>query len=805
MNKLIFILIFLIPVIGSSQFGRISGVIKDSLTGKPIPYCTVIIEPENQRYLTNEEGKFRTTKLNYGTYHVKIGTYGYSFYETSVVIDSKNKEISFLLQFKETMLAQAYVKAKSSYVGSIGRVKPIENVMITSGKKIEIIQMDAVSANKSINNARQIYSRIPGLNIWESDGAGIQLGIGGRGLSPSRTANYNTRQNGYDISADALGYPESYYNPPSEAIESIQFLKGASSLQFGPQFGGLINFKLKQGHKTREIAGSVKKTFGSFNMNSLFIEAGGTSGTWRYYGYFNRKTGNEWRPNSQYEVYNGGFRLEKFFTENTRLSIEVTKMYYLAHQPGGLTDLEFAQTPYISKRKRNWFEVDWNMWSINFLHEFNSTSKIESKFFGLVASRKSVGFLGQINRVDPLTERNLIRGAYNNVGNETRYLKLYNWNKQIQAFLIGARIYKGLSNNEQGFGSNGTDANFSLISDDNLPNSSYSFPSANLALFTENIFKPNEKLTIIPGIRFEYIKTEAQGTYNQVNFDLAGNALSNEIKEEELNNERSFIISGLGFNYQLKQDTIALYANISQNYRSINFTDMQIINPNLRIDPKLADERGFNSDIGIKGHWGSAIYADASIYALYYSNRIGTVIQKDSVLFNTFQYRTNISKSLTLGFEGILQIDFLKLSEKAPKNKSLIGFLNYSYSFAKYLNDESFLTGNYVELVPPVNYKTGIDYSYNSFSIAYQFSWTHWQYSDASNSLSQANAVNGIIPTYHVMDLSIKYTIDELELNAGINNLSNQIYFTRRAVSYPGPGIITSAPRSLYFGFSVNF
>ena len=259
MNKLTFILIFLIPMIGSSQFGRISGVIKDSLTGKPIPYCTVIIEPENQRYLTNEEGKFRTTKLSHGTYLVKIGKYGYSFYETSGVVDSENKEISFLLQSKETMLPQAYVKAKSSYVGSIGRVKPIENVMITTGKKIEIIQMDAVSANKSINNARQIYSRIPGLNIWESDGAGIQLGIGGRGLSPSRTANYNTRQNGYDISADALGYPESYYNPPSEAIESIQFLKGASSLQFGPQFGGLINFKLKQGHKTREISGSVKK------------------------------------------------------------------------------------------------------------------------------------------------------------------------------------------------------------------------------------------------------------------------------------------------------------------------------------------------------------------------------------------------------------------------------------------------------------------------------------------------------------------------------------------------------------------
>ena len=65
------------------------------------------------------------------------------------------------------------------------------------------------------------YAKIPGLNIWESDGAGIQIGLGGRGLNPSRNFNFNTRQNGYDISADALGYPESYYSPPSEAIDEI--------------------------------------------------------------------------------------------------------------------------------------------------------------------------------------------------------------------------------------------------------------------------------------------------------------------------------------------------------------------------------------------------------------------------------------------------------------------------------------------------------------------------------------------------------------------------------------------------------
>ena len=38
-----------------------------------------------------------------------------------------------------------------------------------------------------------------------------------------------------------------------------------------------------------------------------------------------------------------------------------------------------------------------------------------------------------------------------------------------------------------------------------------------------------------------------------------------------------------------------------KNYRSINFTDMQIQNPNFKIDPNLEDEKGYNSDLGFRG------------------------------------------------------------------------------------------------------------------------------------------------------------------------------------------------------------
>lgn len=73
-----------------------------------------------------------------------------------------------------------------------------------------------------MNNTRQIYARIPGVNIWENDGTGAQVSIGLRGLNPNRSWEMNTRQNGYDISSDIFGYPEAYYNPSMEAVEKLK-------------------------------------------------------------------------------------------------------------------------------------------------------------------------------------------------------------------------------------------------------------------------------------------------------------------------------------------------------------------------------------------------------------------------------------------------------------------------------------------------------------------------------------------------------------------------------------------------------
>ncbi len=221
----------------------------------------------------------------------------------------------------------------------------MEGTAIYEAKKSEVIVLSDVTANLATNNSRQIYSKVPGLNIWESDGAGLQLGIGGRGLSPNRTSNFNTRQNGYDISADALGYPESYYTPPAEAVEKIQIVRGAASLQYGTQFGGMINFVMKKGPANTPLELTSRQTIGSFGLFNSFNSLGGTTGKLNYYTFYQRKQGNGWRPNSEFEVNTFFTDFNFQLTEKFFLCLEYTHMNYLAQQPGGLTDVQFLEDP----------------------------------------------------------------------------------------------------------------------------------------------------------------------------------------------------------------------------------------------------------------------------------------------------------------------------------------------------------------------------------------------------------------------------------------------------------------------------
>lgn len=712
-------------------------------------------------------------------------------------------QIDTTISKKDTLKSVIIEVTKENEFG-ITRLKQVEGTAIYAGKKSEVILLGDVNGNLATNNARQIYNKVAGINIWESDGAGIQLGIGGRGLNPNRVSNFNTRQNGYDISADALGYPESYYTPPTEALERIEVVRGAASLQYGTQFGGFINFKFKEAPKNKFLKIEAKQTLASFGFYNSFIALSGNKNKWSYYTFYQYKKGNGWRANSNFNANTAHLSASYQATKKIKITGEYTFMHYLAQQAGGLTDNQFKKDPKQSIRTRNWFRVNWNLAAVIIDYDLTETSKINFRTFGLYAQRDALGFLGLINRTDPMTERDLLQDKFRNFGTEVRYLKHYQFLKSVSTFLVGGRYYNGNTYRKQGNGSSASDADFNYLHPSDLEHSDYLFPSENISIFSENVFRITSKLNITPGVRFEYISTKSNGYYNEQYKDLAGNVIYKTKTFDNKSNYRHFVLFGLGMGYRINKN-IESYANFSQNYRSINFNDMRIVNPNMRVDINLKDETGYSTDLGFRGNMKNYLSFDVSLFYLKYNNRIGSVLLVDSFSYQPYRLRTNISDSRNYGIEAFAELDFFKLiaGTKSKFGASLFG--NLSLIDAKYIDSkQNAFKNKEVEYVPKMILRTGLTLSYKSFKFSYQYSQTSKQYSDATNAEYASNAVTGIIPEYYIMDVSISYFYKWISISGGSNNITNNMYFTRRADGYPGPGIIPSDGRSFYVTLGIK-
>lgn len=811
----LFVLFLLIALPVTAQI-TFSGYVVEEETGEPIKGVDIYNNNAGKSYITDEKGYFEINDLPYGNLNLFFFKLGYRIINRTFVPDANNSSITIELEKLSEEMSEIAVIDQRDKDFAIKRLREVEGTSIYAGKKNEVISLDQMVANTSANNARQIYGQVSGLNIFESNDAGLQLNIGGRGLDPNRSSNFNIRQNGYDISADVLGYPESYYTPPAEGLQEIQVIRGAASLQYGTQFGGLVNFRMKKPERDQNIEVTSRQSIGSNALFTSFNSVSGTTGKVGYYGYYNYKKGDGFRPNSSFESDNFYFYSDVQITDRTKIALDFTYLNYLAQQPGGLTDTRFYRDPTFSNRTRNWFEVDWKLTSLNVEHEFSYKTKLSVLLYGLDASRKSVGFrTNRVSQEDDLNApRDLILGDFNNWGTEVRLLNRYLIGNKNAVFLVGTKWYQSKNSSVQGPGTASSKADFTLADEQfpNYPNQSdFIFPNKNLAVFGENIFYLQDNLSITPGFRFEYIQTQSRGTFKRINFDLAGNPIQNQTFEDDRTFERHFVLLGAGVSY-LPNGTTEVYGNFSQNYRSVTFNDIRIVNPTFQVDPDITDESGFTSDFGIRGRIGESVSYDIGGFGLLYDNRIGEVLRAETRINadgeeeetgRVVRYRGNIGQAFMYGLESLIEVNVLPLLGFENRDVKFSLFANTALTKSDYLDSEiPGVEGNEVEFVPLLNMKTGINFGYKNLVGSLQYTYVSEQYTDASNAEQNTrdnqSGIRGAIPAYDVLDLSLSWTYKSFTLESGVNNVLDSWYFTRRATGYPGPGIIPSPPRTFY-------
>lgn len=688
----------------------------------------------------------------------------------------------------------------------------IVGTAINAGKKNSLIMMDNVQGNVVSNTMRQVMAKVPGIHIWESDPSGIQIGIAARGLSPNRSWEFNMRQNGYDISSDPFGYPEAYYTPQLNSVQRIQVVRGAASLQYGPQFGGLVNFIMKDGSEiNKRFQYESQQTGGSYGLFNSYNAIGGKSAQSNYYAFWDHRRGIGFRENSGFNVNTAFGTYSYSINKKLKIGIELTHFDYLNQQAGGLTDQQFKVNPFQSVRARNWFNVNWNIGALRADYTLSEKSRINIKLFTMMGNRNSIGFMQAPTVADTIqpsalqySNRRIDIDRYRNWGAEARYITDFKWGNAQHTLSTGIRYFKGTTLRYQNAkGDEGTDFNLRTLSPFATD---LDFTTTNTAVFAETVFRIGKQLLIVPGVRWENIRNTAEGLINR------SAEIGTSIEKQQ--RTRRFILPGVGAEYHV--GPTEFYTNYARAYRPVLFSDLTS-NPTTEvIDQKLQDAKGYNIDLGYRGRIKDYLFFDISGFLLQYNNRIGVLAQQrqDGSFYNL---RTNVGNSRSQGTELLVEFSPTKAWLNKPSWGHLTLFSSLALIRARYSDLRAVirqgneliatnLKNRRIENAPEQILRTGITYTKKKITITVQYSYVSEAFSDANNtSIPTASGMNGRIPAFSLFDLSGTYAIsDRFFIKGGINNLLNTTYFTRRATGYPGPGLLPAEPRNFFITAGVK-
>lgn len=679
----------------------------------------------------------------------------------------------------------------------------VKGTNIFAGKKTNSIKLDGAKANLAQNNIRQAFAKIPGLTMWDMDGAGTQLNVGSRGTDSHRSIEMNMRQNGYVTNSDIFGYPENHYTVPLQAVQEVQLVRGSAALQFGSQFGGMLNFVMKEGDSARPVAVESEQTTGSNNFFNSFNAVGGTIGKINYYAYYDNRHGDGWRPDAAFNYRAYYANINYRFSTKGSIALQFSRMDYVQQIAGGLTDAQFQQSAKQSFRKRNYFNPEINIPALIFKYALSPNTQLEIISHVLFGQRNSVQFINTPNIKDTINTaigsynpRQIDRDYYSAFTTETRILHRYIVGKTNAVLSGGIRYSTELTRRKQkGVGTAGSDFDLSLVQPYGID---LRFTTHNYAVFAENIFQFTKRFSFTPGVRYEIINSNLTGFMN------------NAATPVNYKGNRYFPLFGAGLQYQVNRNT-QLYGNISQAYRPYLYSSITPADRVDIIDPNLKDSKGYDIDLGYRGSYKNILQFDVNAFYLFYGNRVGLLSEKDANN-NPYLLTTNIGDAVSKGVEAYMEVSLAALLNAKKKYNDVRLFNSLSYTHARYINGQTnksgtnvSLRGNYVESVPDWMNKTGLQVQVKNFSTTLQFSYTGKSYNDALNTESSANGVTGVIPSYQLWDWSASWSfMKSYRLSAGINNLGNKSYFSRRITFYPGPGILPADGRTFYISFGIK-
>lgn len=694
---------------------------------------------------------------------------------------------------KELIIESNYIRP------AVLRLDSLNGLFLVSGKKNEVIDLTLTNSNVAEKNARQLFAKVPGIFVYDMDGSGNQINISTRGLDAHRGWEFNIRKDGIITNSDLYGYPASHFSPPMESIEKIELIRGTASLQFGSQFGGMLNYVGKKIDTNKVFNFESINSIGSFGMLSTYNSIGGKTGNLLYSAYISKRSSDGYRDNSKSDYDAQQINLTYLFSNNVKIKAEWSHTTYLYQLPGQLNDSMFKADPTQATRSRNFYSPDIHIPSITFDWKIDEKTKLKFTSSLLLGLRNSVLFDKPTNIADTINKstyqynnRQVDIDEFKSFTNELRLLHNYHLFNSNGFFTFGLQYLNNTMLRKQlGIGTTGNDYDLSITSNGFVRDMSFS--SNNIGIFFENSFKIMQELSFNLGVRFETGKSQMDGV---IDYFPDG-----EVPNTILHNIPLFSAS---MDYKIS-DYNHLYTAFSQAYRPVIFKDIIPGTTYDRVSKDLKDAFGYNFEIGYRGEY-DILRWDLSYFALQYNNRLGNLTLTDSS-GNLGIYKTNIGNSFTQGVETYIEADFKIYDKLKMSIFTSTSYMNAVYENAKVKsgNSDEDVSGNKVESVPNIISRNGITLYYNEFQLSILYSYVSESFADALNTrIPTPTGAVGLVPEYGLLDLNALYKYSEnLTFRFNVSNALDKSYFTKRPLFYPGPGIWPSDRRS--FNLTLQF
>ncbi|WP_143308988.1 TonB-dependent receptor [Chitinophaga vietnamensis] len=572
-----------------AQTGTIKGKISTA-DGQPAAYVTVGVKDTKKGTITDEAGSFILKNVKAGSHVLVISFTGMqTLHNTVTVIADKPTEVAYTLQSTSSQLGEVVVDGT--------RTRTINKRPVTIGKlpvpAMDLPQSVAIIGHEVLEDqqAQRLSDVVKNVNgiYMASQRAGTQETFNARGYGFSST---NMFKNGTRVNAGAM--------PEMSSLERVEILKGSAAILYGNVTpGAVMNMVTKQ--PKFDFGGEVNLRAGSYGLFKPAFDVYGPLSkniAFRVNGTF--ETADSYRD----QVHSKRYYVNPSFLFNLgKKTTLLVQGDYLKHDftpdfgIGSIADTAIIKVP-----RNTFYGAPWQYahtqqatTSATLKHQLNDRWAINAT----VAYSKYQRDYYSIERIQATKDSLWKRPLGRNATNEDYYAAQIDLTGKFSTGSIEHTVLAGVDGDRYLTGNYvyGVPASYDVVNvydlnkyprRTDMPGDTLKTRNNNpinrVGVYVQDLISISEKLKVLAGVRFSYLQTAEQETYN---FLTNKNSTTQKARYDHAFSPK------LGIVYKPTPNT-ALFASYSNSFTPNNALDIY----GKQLPPSLIDqyEAGVKND-----------------------------------------------------------------------------------------------------------------------------------------------------------------------------------------------------------------